>query len=339
MRRIRVFKNRSESRERPKLLRTAVVVGATMAAVAWGGMAVAADRVAAPEALSAAITPPADFVGITPVRVLDTRPAPRGGPIGVPAAGPLGQGQTIDVAVAGVDAIPADAVSVAVNVTIDDDATSKSFLTVWPAGEPRPTSSVNNAEPKLVSPNSGLFKLGAGGKLSVFNQQGAVHVIIDVTGYFVAAPPATAVTWDADAAGTVATVQDDFGDFTGGALIRDLTLPAGSYEITATSSVTGANDGPAAALNTRVRCNLVNATAAPAVRLDTFYQDFFRQNALAPDPGYREALEVGAVVTFAVPTKVELRCYSVRPGGGADAGDVLSSKLIATQVASITEGH
>ena len=181
-------KNRLEGARRPKFLRTAVVVGVAMAAVVGGGMAVAADRVAAPQALLAA-TAPSDFVGITPVRVLDTRPPGRGGPIGVPAAGPLGQGQTIDVAVAGIDGIPADAVSVAVNVTLDEDATLKSFLTVWPAGEPRPTNaSANNAEPGLVSPNSGLFKLGAGGKLSVFNQQGAVHVVIDVTGYFVAAP-------------------------------------------------------------------------------------------------------------------------------------------------------
>ena len=181
-----MFKNHSERVARPRFLRTAVVVGVAMAAVVGGGMAVAADRTADPQALLAA-TPPSDFVGITPVRVLDTRPAGRGGPIGVPAAGPLGQGQTIDVAVAGVDGIPADALSVAVNVTLDDDATLKSFLTVWPAGDPRPNASVNNAEPGLVSPNSGLYKLGAGGKLSVFNQQGSVHVIIDVTGYFVAA--------------------------------------------------------------------------------------------------------------------------------------------------------
>jgi len=36
------------------------------------------------------------------------------------------------------------------------------------------------------------MKLGTGGNISVFNQQGAVNVIIDVTGYFVAEPvPAT----------------------------------------------------------------------------------------------------------------------------------------------------
>ena len=59
-------------------------------------------------------------------------------------------------------------------------------------------------------------------------------------------------TFDADApATTTAAVQANFADFTGGSLIRDLTLPAGSYHIEATSSVRGATDGPAAPPSTR----------------------------------------------------------------------------------------
>ena len=81
-------------------------------------------------------------------------------------------GESIDVAVAGVGAVPTDATSVAVNITIDEDATLKSFLTVWPAGQTRPNTSANNAEPGLVSANSAIFQLGTDGKLSVFNQHG-----------------------------------------------------------------------------------------------------------------------------------------------------------------------
>jgi len=133
-------------------------------------------------------------------------------------------------------------------------------------------------------------------------------------------------------------VQADFGDFVGGSLIRDLTLTAGSYDILATSSVRGASDGPAApALNTRVRCNLVDASVAPPVNLDSFYQDFFQPDE--PSPGYREELQVGALTTFGASTKVELRCYSVRPGGGTNAGQISSSKIVATQVATITAGQ
>jgi hypothetical protein len=156
-------------------------------------MAIAANAPAPRQA--AAPAPPAagDFVGIQPVRVLDTRNA-AGGPIGISPGHKLAAGEQIDVAVAGVFAIPADATSVAVNITIDEDATLKSFLTVWPAGHTRPNTSANNAEPGLVSPNSAIFQVGTGGKLSVYNQLGAVNVIIDVTGYFIGSeevPPTT----------------------------------------------------------------------------------------------------------------------------------------------------
>jgi hypothetical protein len=169
---------------RPTFLRTAIVVGVAVAAALGGGMAIAANA-PAPRQTTPAPEPANDFVGIQPVRVLDTRNA-AGGPIGISPGHKLGAGETIDVAVAGVGAIPTEATSVAINVTIDEDATLKSFLTVWPTGQPRPNTSANNAEPGLVSPNSAIFQLGTGGKLSVFNQQGSVNVIIDVTGYFIA---------------------------------------------------------------------------------------------------------------------------------------------------------
>ena len=60
--------------------------------------------------------------------MLDTRNV-TGGPVGVPAAKPVGPGETIDVTVAGFTdksgnvLIPADATSVAANITIDEDAT------------------------------------------------------------------------------------------------------------------------------------------------------------------------------------------------------------------------
>jgi hypothetical protein len=167
---------------RPTFVRTAIVVGAAVVAALGGGYAIAANAPTPRQVVSPPATP-AELVGITPVRVLDTRGA-AGGPIGAPAA-KLGAGASIDVAVAGVGAIPDNATSVAVNITIDEDASLKSFLTVWPTGQARPNASANNAEPGLVMANSAIFQLGTDGKLSVFNQQGAVNVIMDVTGYFV----------------------------------------------------------------------------------------------------------------------------------------------------------
>ena len=129
--------------------------------------------------------PPAVFVAVSPLRVLDTRPAPVG-PIGVATAAKLGQGQQMNVRLAGDGAaIPANATAALINVTLDEDASLSSFLTIWPAGEARPNASANNAEPGLVASNSLLAKIGDGGSISIFNQQGAVNVIVDVVGYTV----------------------------------------------------------------------------------------------------------------------------------------------------------
>ena len=90
------------------------------------------------------------FVSVEPVRILDTRP-PENGPIGVPTAGPLMGGQEIDLPLttsapnARSIPLPDDATAVLVNVTIDGDATQRSFLTVWPVGTPRPFASADNA--------------------------------------------------------------------------------------------------------------------------------------------------------------------------------------------------
>jgi hypothetical protein len=132
-------------------------------------------------------TDPSNFIGIAPVRVLDTR-GTDGGPIGVATPGTLGQGETLNVAIGGKFGVPANAEAVAVNITIDDDATRKSFLQVFPTGASAgyASSSANNAEPGLVVANSGIIALGTGGQLTVLNQQGEVNVIIDVTGYFLA---------------------------------------------------------------------------------------------------------------------------------------------------------
>ena len=53
----------------------------------------------------------------------------------------------------------------------------------------------------------------------------------------------------------------------------------------------------------------------------------------------RAPIGKGEEVTFAVATTVELRCYSFRPDDSAGAGQVPASKLVATQVATVTAGH
>jgi len=180
-------------------LRIGVATLVVVAVATFGGIALAGGFVSQ-QTPTPTQTNAEELVGIEPVRVLDTR-GPSNGPIGVPAAAPIAGGQTIDVQIAGFTdksgnlLIPSNATSVAANITIDEDATLKSFVTVWPTGAPQPVTSANNAEPGLVMANSAILRLGTNGKVSVFNQRGDVDVIIDITGYFLpcGAPLETAI--------------------------------------------------------------------------------------------------------------------------------------------------
>lgn len=134
----------------------------------------------APTAPAVALTPDLTFVPVTPARVLDTRPG----------AQSLGAGERVDVVVAGVKGIPADAKAVAVNVTAVH-ASATTFVRAWPAGGRQPDASVLNADPGREAGAAGVV-LGVGGenKISLLNNAGSVHLLVDVTGYYTAAPTA-----------------------------------------------------------------------------------------------------------------------------------------------------
>ena len=118
------------------------------------------------------------FTALTPFRLLDTRDGTGG------TNGPLGLNGQLNLTVTGVGGVPSTGVSgVALNVTVDQP-TGTGFLTVWPAGEPRPTASTHNYTPSLTVANLVLAKVGAGGQVSVYNSAGLTHVVADVIGYF-----------------------------------------------------------------------------------------------------------------------------------------------------------
>jgi hypothetical protein len=121
----------------------------------------------------------AGFTSLDPVRILDSRPGSQVGPF----SSPWGAGVTRDVTVAGVGGVPVDAEAVVLNVTVTG-TTDRSYLSVWPAGQARPTVSSLNWQPGWTIPNSVTVKVGAGGKVSVFNSRGQADVVVDVVGYF-----------------------------------------------------------------------------------------------------------------------------------------------------------
>lgn len=131
-------------------------------------------------AASPAVTPAlgSRFTPLPPARVLDTREG-NGAPPGKVAAG-----GTVDLQVTGRGGVPASGVSaVVLNVTVTEP-TALSFLTAWPAGEVRPVASNLNFSAGQTVPNLVVVKVGAGGKVSLYNYAGSTHVIADVSGWY-----------------------------------------------------------------------------------------------------------------------------------------------------------
>lgn len=114
-----------------------------------------------------------------PKRIVDTRPNS-----GLPYSGDtLGPGQSLTVQVAGVGGVPpSGATAVVMNLT-ETDATASSYLTAYPAGATQPLSSNLNFAAGQTVANQLMMELGSGGKVTIYNDQGSVNVILDVAGW------------------------------------------------------------------------------------------------------------------------------------------------------------
>jgi hypothetical protein len=117
------------------------------------------------------------FFPVTPVRALDTR----NGTGGFSAA--VGQGASINLTIRGANGIPNSASAIVMNTTAVLP-TGGSFLTVWPTGVNRPLASNLNFVPGDIIPNLVQVGIGSNGKVSLFNNAGAVNLVADITGYF-----------------------------------------------------------------------------------------------------------------------------------------------------------
>lgn len=124
------------------------------------------------------------YVPISPCRLLDTRSGADN--IGGRAT-PLGADETFTTPVRGSNgacSIPVGAVGVGANVTIDHP-TAASYLTIRPADAPLATSSnLNWIAGQAPTPNAVTTKLSADGRISIYNHNGTVDVIIDIVGYY-----------------------------------------------------------------------------------------------------------------------------------------------------------
>ncbi|MGB8861235.1 MAG: hypothetical protein WCC60_18400 [Ilumatobacteraceae bacterium] len=127
------------------------------------------------------------FTSVVPGRLMDTRPGGSTIDSQFAGVGELTAASVRNVTVTGRGGVPATGVgSVALNITATA-STALSYLTVYPAGSSRPTASNLNLSPGTTIPNMVIVPVGAGGQISVYNDAGSTHVLVDVLGWFPAA--------------------------------------------------------------------------------------------------------------------------------------------------------
>jgi hypothetical protein len=109
---------------------------------------------------------------LTPCRVLDTR-----------YGTVLGANETRVLNLANVCGIPSDAKAISANVTTVVPS-SNGWLSLYPSDVPWPGTSVLNYRTGRTRANNSVIALSPGARMSVKNGGPAVHMIIDVSGYF-----------------------------------------------------------------------------------------------------------------------------------------------------------
>jgi hypothetical protein len=120
------------------------------------------------------------FHPVTPLRLLDSRPDTQVGPYTTP----WGPDTSRSVAVRGQGPVSAGAVAVVLNVT-GVGASSASYLTVFPGdASSTPVVSDLNLAPGDTLPNLVVVRLGADGRLKIYNNLGSVDVLADVFGWY-----------------------------------------------------------------------------------------------------------------------------------------------------------
>lgn len=123
---------------------------------------------------------PYQYYPLSPCRVVDTRNAnsTNGGPA-------FSTDTTRSFSIRGFCGVPTSAKAVSLNLIVTQSSTG-GWLTAWPSGQARPVVSMINfqaSDPALA--NGVIVGLSSNAQdLSVYNNFGSVHVIIDVTGYF-----------------------------------------------------------------------------------------------------------------------------------------------------------
>jgi subtilisin family serine protease len=122
--------------------------------------------------------PKGTYHPVGPTRILDTRTS-NGGHFGR-----VGADSSIDLQVGGRGGVPGSGVSaVVLNLTYVLPSVG-GYVTAWPAGTLRPTTSNLNLTVGDARPNLVTVRMGADGKVSLYNAVGSVDLVADVAGWY-----------------------------------------------------------------------------------------------------------------------------------------------------------
>ncbi len=134
-------------------------------------------------------------IGLVPSRVLDTRPGD-----GDDVSTKVGPNTSITRQVLGAGGVPASGVSaVIVNVTAVNP-TASTYVTAYPSDAALPTASTLNVDPAYrfgvgiptgPVPNLAIVKVGADGRIALYNRSGTIDLILDVVGFVSATSQST----------------------------------------------------------------------------------------------------------------------------------------------------
>jgi hypothetical protein len=144
---------------------------------ATGTLSPSTITVSGPQTGSGSGSTALQFVPITPCRIADTRNST--GPFGGPE---LGGGTTREFEIPqSACSIPSTATAYALNVTAVPNG-FLGYLTVWPTGQPQPTTSTLNSDGRYKA-NAAIVPAGANGGVNVFVSDPS-QVVLDISGYF-----------------------------------------------------------------------------------------------------------------------------------------------------------
>ncbi|HTO01609.1 MAG TPA: matrixin family metalloprotease [Microthrixaceae bacterium] len=124
------------------------------------------------------------IAALSPARLADTRPNGVTVDNKFVRGGPISSTKVLQLKVTERGGVPANNVAAVVLNVVAVAPVSEGYLSVYPAGSPRPNASTVNFSAGQTVSNSVVVKVGSGGQVTVYASVRSTNVVVDVAGYF-----------------------------------------------------------------------------------------------------------------------------------------------------------